>query len=288
MQSGNCLDEGGVVFFESVGNGVLEQGATRISAYSMNTHYLELIWYKTLAELRAESAKAYIGFIWWIVEPVIYMATFFVIFGMVFQKGGEGFVPFLLSGLVAWKWFSSSVNNSANSISKKNAGIMSQVYLPKYIFPTISVITNTIKFLVVFAFLLVSLMLAGYLPTMAWLALPAVIGVQFVLVMGLAWLVSSVVPLFPDSRLLLANIMSLLFFCSGVFFDIGKVKGTLGALMKLNPVAVLLENYRKILIGGEWPDWGYLGLALAIGLAVLWWGLRILQRYDRIYPKVLI
>lgn len=254
----------------------------------MKQHYLELIWYKTLAELRAESAKAFIGFLWWIIDPVIYMAVFFVIFGMIFQKGGEGFVPFLLSGLVAWKWFSSAVNSSANSISKKNAGIMSQVYLPKYIFPTITVITNTIKFLVVFVFLLVSLMLAGYLPTTAWLALPFVVAIQFVLVLGLAWLVSSIVPLFPDFRLLLANIMSLLFFSSGVFFDIGKVKGTLGLILKLNPVAILLESYRTILIGGAWPDWKFLGLALGFATVVLWGGSRILQRYDRIYPKVLI
>jgi lipopolysaccharide transport system permease protein len=254
----------------------------------MTHQYLELIWYKTLSELRAESAKGYIGFLWWIIEPIIYMGVFFVIFGMVFKKGGEGFVPFLLCGLVAWKWFSSSINNSANSISKKNAGIMSQVYLPKYIFPTINVITNTIKFLVVFAFLLVSLMLAGYMPTMAWLALPVLIGVQFMLVLSLSWLVSSIVPLFPDFRLLLANIMSLLFFCSGVFFDISKVEGTLGFILKLNPVAILLDSYRTILIKGEWPEWNFLAVALCVALVVLWGGSRILRRYDRIYPKVLI
>jgi len=254
----------------------------------MERHYLELIWYKTLAELRAESAKAYIGFLWWIIEPVIYMLTFFVIFGMVFHKGGEGFIPFLLSGLVAWKWFSSGINSSAKSISKKNAGIMSQVYLPKYIFPTITVITNTIKFLVVFAFLLLALVITGYKPTVAWLALPALIAMQFLLILGFAWLVSSVVPLLPDLQLLLTNIMSLLFFCSGVFFDISKVPGTLGFILKLNPVAILLESYRMILISGEWPDWNYLCLVLGVAILLLWGGSRILKRYDRIYPKVLI
>jgi len=254
----------------------------------MNHHYLELIWYKTLAELRAESAKGYIGYLWWVVEPVMYMAAFFVIFGMVFERGGEGFVPFLLSGLVAWKWFSSSVNGSKNAISKKNAGIMSQVYLPKYIFPTITVITNTIKFLVVFSFLLAALWIAGYPPSEVWLALPVLFVVQFVLILGLAWLVSSVVPLLPDIQLILTNIMSLLFFCSGIFFDISKVPGTLGFILKLNPVAVLLESYRRILISAEWPEWGFLGMALGFGLVVLWLGRRILVRNDRIYPKVLI
>ena len=254
----------------------------------MKHHYLELIWYKTLAELQAESAKGYIGFLWWIIEPIIYMLTFFVIFGMVFKKGGEGFIPFLLSGLVAWKWFSSAINSSAKAISKKNAGIMSQVYLPKYIFPTITVITNTIKFLVVFAFLLLALVIAGYKPTVAWLALPVLIAIQFLLILAFAWLLSSVMPLFPDLQLILTNIMSLLFFCSGVFFDISKVPGTLGFILKLNPVAVLLESYRTILIGGEWPDWKYLGLVLVIAIIVLWGGSRILHRYDRIYPKVLI
>lgn len=254
----------------------------------MNHHYLELIWYKTLSELRAEAAKAYIGFLWWVIEPVIYMGVFFVIFGMVFEKGGPGFIPFLLSGLVAWKWFSSSINNSSTSISKKNAGIMSQVYLPKHIFPTINVITNTIKFLVVFAFLLAALVLSGYPPNEAWLALPLVILAQFLLVLSLAWLVSSIVPLFPDFKLVLGNIMSLLFFSSGVFFDISKVPGTLGFILKLNPVAILLDSYRTILISGNWPEWNFLALVVAVSVLALWGGNRILCRYDRIYPKALI
>ena len=54
--------------------------------------YLDIIFYKTWADLRAEASRAYIGFLWWFIEPILYMGTFYVLFGLGLRMGGEGFV----------------------------------------------------------------------------------------------------------------------------------------------------------------------------------------------------
>jgi lipopolysaccharide transport system permease protein len=253
----------------------------------MKQHYLELVWYKALAELRAEAARAYLGFLWWIIEPVMYMAAFYVVFGLVFERGGPDFAPFLLCGLVAWKWFGSTVTVSSNTIAA-NAALMQQVYLPKYLFPAIVVVINTLKFAAVFAVLLVFLLVYGYEPSVAWLSLPLVMLIQFLLIASLAGVVSAIVPFMPDFRLLLDNFMMLLFFLSGIFFDISTVSEKLQFLLRLNPMAVIIENYRLVLIKGQWPDGLHLGVVCGIALIGVWLAGRVFRHYDRIYPKVLV
>ena len=60
--------------------------------------YIELILYKTYADLRAETERTYLGFLWWIFEPVLYMTVFYVFFGLLLGHKTDDFVPFLLIG----------------------------------------------------------------------------------------------------------------------------------------------------------------------------------------------
>jgi lipopolysaccharide transport system permease protein len=245
------------------------------------------MWYRALAELRAEAARAYLGFLWWIVEPILYMAAFYIVFGLVFQRGGEDFVPFLLCGLVVWKWFGSTVTSSSNAIPS-NAGLIQQVYLPKYLLPAIVVVINTVKFLVVLGLLLTFLVLYGYMPGATWLALPVLVGIQLLLVIGVSGLVSAVIPFLPDLRLMLENIMMLLFFLSGIFFDIDASPQALKPLLWANPLAVLIDSYRSILLDGVWPDMQALGIVLFVSLISIGLAGYVLSRFDGTYPKVLI
>ena len=253
----------------------------------MNRHYLDLIWYKSIAELRAEAARAYLGFLWWIVEPIIYMVAFYIVFAMIFQRGGEDFVPFLLCGLVAWKWFGSTVSQCANSIPS-NAGLMNQVYIPKYLFPGVVIIVGTIKFLVVLALFLLFLIVYGITPSETWLIVPVILVIQFVLIAAVSGLVAAIVPVVPDIRLILDNVLMLFFFLSGIFFDIKDVPDEIRTILFLNPMAVIIDSLRVALIDNQWPDMMSLGLVFLfsiIGVGVVG---RLLKHYDRIYPKILV
>jgi lipopolysaccharide transport system permease protein len=253
----------------------------------MNRHYLELIWYKSLAELRAEAARAYLGFLWWIIEPVIYMAAFYVVFVLVFDRGAPDFVPGMLCGLVVWKWFASTILVSSNTIGA-NAALMEQVYLPKYLFPAIVIVINTLKFLAVFAVLLIFLVVYGIGPYESWLSLPVVMLIQSLLISAIAGLFSAIVPFMPDFRLLLDNFLMLLFFLSGIFFNINSVSEKLQFVLRLNPMAVIIESYRTVLIKGQWPDGRHLAFVLVFSVIGIWLVGLVFRHYDRIYPKVLV
>jgi len=253
----------------------------------MNRFYFELICYKAMAELKAESSRSYLGFFWWILEPALYMVAFYIVFALVFQRGGAGFIPFLLCGLVVWKWFGSVVSGSANVILSSSA-LIRQVYIPKYLLPVTVLLNSTMKFLIVMCLFILFLLLYGIVPTVAWLSLPMVIIAQFLFIACVAGFTAAVVPLLPDIKLILDNVLMLLFFISGVFFDISLAPDNVKTYLILNPMAVIIESYRVVLINGVWPDFFALSIILFISVLLLAGTYRIFKYYDRVYPKILI
>jgi lipopolysaccharide transport system permease protein len=250
------------------------------------TRYLELIHYRALAELRMEMSRLYLGLLWWVFEPLLYMAAFYVVFDVLFQRGGEGFVGFLLCGLVPWKWFSSAITYSSNSLVT-NAALIRQVYVPKIVFPAIVVVTGFYKFLVVLLLLVGFLWAYGYPPNSAWFALPLVVLVSFLLVLGAASLVAFVVPFLPDVKMVLDNALVLLMFLSGIFFDISQLSPQQQAWFELNPIATLFTLYRSVLLDAQWPEWADLfGLGM-LGLVLFSVSFVLFRRFDRIFPNVI-
>jgi len=249
-------------------------------------HYFSLIAQKSAADLISEARRGYLGILWWIIEPVIYMSVFYLIFVVVLDRGGEDRVAFLLTGLVVWKWFVSSIPQCANCISA-NIGLIRQVYIPKHVFPAMVVMTSTTKFLIILVLLIAFLIIAGKSPSAAWLSLPVLIGVQLLVTLAIGSVLSAIVPFIPDLKLIVDNGMILLFFLSGVFFDISSASPEIKSYLYLNPMVLIIENYRKVLLDGVWPDWSMLGTVLSISLGGLALGWYLLRRFDRTYVKVI-
>lgn len=249
------------------------------------SRYAEFILYRALAEVRADNSKAFLGLLWWIVEPILYMLAFYVVFGLVFQRGGENFIPFLLCGLVIWKWFASSVQNASTSITS-NMGLIYQVYLPKVVFPVVAVVTSTLRFSFVF-FILLLFLLANDAPvTSAWLIdLPLLLSLQIAFMLGLAMTLAAIVPFIPDLKFLIDNGLLILFFLSGIFFRLDTIPESLRLYFDLNPVAVIIHGYREILISGNQLNWLTMLPVVIMSFCMLALGGILLRRWDRVYAK---
>ena len=153
------------------------QGACRDNVWTLMGRILELILHKTYADLRAEAAKTYNNYLWWILDPILSMLVFYLVFGLLFQRGGEGFIAFLLIGLVVWNWYKQTISHAGNAILA-GKGLMNQVHVPKLVFPLVTMLTDLSKFLVVFVILLGFLWLSGYGASPAYQALPLVLLAQ--------------------------------------------------------------------------------------------------------------
>ena len=250
-------------------------------------HYLELVLYKAMADLNAEASRAYVGFLWWILEPAFYMAAFYIAFGTGLRAGGIDKVVFLLSGLVPWKWFMSSVQNGSLTI-QNNSGLIQQVYLPKYILPWIVVLTNTVKFFIILGLLLILTVSLGHSVDVTWLALPVLALVELVVIAALASLTAALVPLLPDLRLIVDNGLIVLMFLSGIFYEVDRLPHRLQHIVRANPMVAVIEGFRSVLVDHTWPDWPGLARATLVALVLYALAFWVLRRFDRDYPKHMI
>lgn len=247
--------------------------------------FLELLWFSAYAELKAESARSYLGLVWWLLEPAMFMAVFYVVFGLIMGSGDPQYIPFLLIGLTFWQWFKSCVSHGAYAIWL-NIPMLRQVRLPILLFPLAAVASDTVKFAFVFLVLLVILWTMGYGPWWGYAALPLVFAALLMLASASALIAAAVVPFVPDLRFVIENALMALMFVSGVVFSPDDLAEPYRGWVALNPVVGIIAAARNILMHGRWPDWSLL-LQAGIGsaLVLLLASVLILRLAPR-YPKL--
>jgi lipopolysaccharide transport system permease protein len=246
---------------------------------------LQLSLFKVYAELKSEASRSFLGVFWWVLEPLLYLIAFYITFVMIFQRGGPDFVPLFLCGSVVWKWFDSGVKNGGNSILA-NSMLIQQVYVPKFIFAFSAVIGSTFRFLPVFVILCIFLLVYGYPITSTWLFIPVLLLVQLMWVFSIALLLSAVIPFVPDIKAVVDNALMLLFFLSGIFFNINEVSEPLKSYLYYNPMAILIDSWRGVLCRGELPALSSIGYLLLVSCAALGAGLYLLKSWDLKYGKL--
>ncbi len=248
---------------------------------------LELIWTKAIFNLRSEVHRNYLSYGWWVLEPLLHMVVYYVVFALLLQRGGENYPVFLLTGLVPWMWFSKTVSGSSSSILG-GQNLMLQVGLPSIVFPLVSSLQASLKQIPVFILLFGFVWLQGYSPGAHWLALIPVIIVQALLTIAFACAVAAVIPFVRDLAYLVPTGLTLFMFLSGIFYSYQSISPEWQELFLLNPIAFLLKCYREILIDGVLPELSTL----------TWWGvgsgaacLLLMLAYKRlryVYPRIVL
>lgn len=251
----------------------------------MRLHYIELVLFSTYAELRAERARSYFGLLWWILEPAMQMATFYIVFAVIMKNSQPDFVPFLLVGLTIWQWFKSCVSHGGYAIWS-NLNLIRQVKLPVAVFPSVQILADTVKFLYILALLLVILWCAGYPPNITYLALIPVLIVQLIFASAAAYLMAAAVPFVPDLRFVIEQFLQILMFLSGVVFSLDSVPEPWRKIFMLNPIAELVDAARGILMHARWPDWAALTRVGLISLVFYAFGAFLIARLTPRFAKL--
>lgn len=249
--------------------------------------FLELIWVNARLNLRSETHRNYLSYGWWVLEPLLHMVVYYVVFALLLKRGGENFTVFLLTGLIPWMWFMKVVGGSSNSIIA-GQNLMLQVGLRPITFPLVSILQFSIKQIPVFLLLISFVWLQGYSPNANWWSLIPVILVQALIIIAFACAVAALIPFIRDLSYLVPTGLTFLMFLSGIFYDYRRISPDWQEFFLLNPMAFLLKCYREIFMENTTPDmitlslWG-IGSAMACILLVF-----IFQRLRYVYPRVVL
>ncbi|SIS13933.1 lipopolysaccharide transport system permease protein [Aquipseudomonas alcaligenes] len=245
----------------------------------------QIAWLRALMGLKSEARETRLGYLWWLIEPAMHLTVYYLVFGLLLRHGGDHYVAYLLVGIVHWLWFSKSIQNASSAILVSR-GLILQLPLHTAIFPLAEVLRDALKQLLVVAVLVAILAAMGYPPNRLFLLYPLLFALQLLLILPCAGLAAMLMPFFPDMRVIIPAGLQLGMFISGVFFTRDLIPTDYQWLLQLNPVYLILESQRDVLIRQSTPDWASLGLLLAALLLANLATLMLFGRLNRRFARI--
>lgn len=254
---------------------------------SRNQYFWDFFRLSVVADFKSNAAKNRLGYIWWLLEPLMMMAVFYFVFGMLLQRGGPGYIYDLLVGVTLWIWFANTVTRTMESLGRSSQ-LLQQVYVPKFLLPLITVVSEFLKSIVLVALLLLILALGkGISPSWSWL--PLLLAMQLLLAAACGVFVAVFLPFIHDVKFLVQMGLRVAMFTSGVFYRIDEaIPEQFREYLLLNPLASLISEFRQVLVEGAAPDWTWLAYVTGFSIILLAFGLMLLVKYDRHYPRLLV
>ncbi|MFT7288735.1 MAG: lipopolysaccharide transport system permease protein [Halieaceae bacterium] len=246
------------------------------------SHYWMLVDQLARMSLKADASRLYFGYLWWVLEPLLYVGVFYVVFDVILSSGRADFLIFLMCGKLMFSWFSKSVTQASTSIVT-GRGLISKIDIPKSLFPVARIHEGLYRQIWVLLLLLVLLWMSGYGVNVAYLWLPAVLAVNYLLIVAAGVLAATLVCVAQDFAPMISLTMTFLLFVSGIFWDPRDLAdpATTALILALNPIAFLVDAYRQILMYQQAPDplhLALLGLVCGVCVVLL---LALLRRYSR-------
>ena len=218
----------------------------------IESHLWRYALYRAYVNLLSEASRYYLGWLWWLLEPLAMTSVFFFVFTYLRAPNAENFQYFLIIGVTTWLWFGNAVANCTDSLLVAKT-IVSTMRLPKLLFPFATVVSASLKHAFVFTTILIVIG-ATFGPSSAWFYLPVLLFTQLVLILAFASGVAFVCCWIRDVRLIVRSGLTLMMFCSGIFFSIDNMPPAYQDVLRLNPMAILIEDYRAVLLEGAVPE----------------------------------
>lgn len=240
------------------------------------------------AELKSEVADSYLNWLWWIIEPLCFMIIYTFVFGVVFKNKTPYFASFVMLGQACWDFFNRMVNGSVKLITN-NRDLVTKVYIPKYILLYSKSLTYLFKMAISLG-LAFGLMAFQHVP-ISWLFLlifPILI-VLYIISFGIGLILMHHGVTFNDLSNLTNIVLKMIFYLSGIFYNIEeRLEGKLGFyLLRLNPIAFIMNEMRKVCIFGSISDFKVLVIWLVIGIVLSIYGINKIHKYENSYAKVI-
>ena len=250
--------------------------------------YLPYSFVSARSQLKSEVANSYLNWLWWILDPICFMLIYTFMFGYVFKAKEPYFTIFIFIGLSMWDFFNRMVKSGV-SLMKHNKGILTKVYLPKFILVLTKVWVNGFKMII--SFLVVAGMIFVYQVkiTVNMLYFFPIILVLALFSFGCSLHLAHYGVFVEDLSNVISICLRLLFYLTGIFYNVSaRIPSPYGNILTIcNPMAFLLHSMRGSLLYGQAPKYIVLFFWAFISIILSWTGIQRIYKYENSYVKVI-
>ncbi len=227
--------------------------------------YKELLYILTWRHIKVRYKQSFLGIGWAIAQPIATMVLFTIIFS-VFLKVPSESVPyplFVYSALLPWTFFSASLIQATNSLTG-NTPLVTKIYFPREIIIYSIILANSLDFIIAAIVYFIMMRYYGVHIHQVMLMLPLLIFIQVVLMAALSLFTAAVNVKYRDIGYALPFGIQLLMYMCPIIYSIDAVPPQYRFWYMFNPVAALIDSYRRILAKAALPDLYYLSLAFIV------------------------
>lgn len=230
--------------------------------------------------LRMRYRRSFLGFLWSLLNPLLMMIVVSVVFSAIFKVDLKVYGIYIFTGLAPWSYLNAAILGGCQTLINAE-GFLKKVYLPKALFPLVSVTTETVNFLFSIISLYILSMALGNSIKITILLLPFVILITFIFNLGWAMFLGTITAYFRDLSQIMMVLFQALFYLTPIVYQVEAIPENFRWFIYYNPLYYFINLFRKVIYGtGSITlfDWGVpIGLALLMFLIGSW----VMMRKDR-------
>ena len=251
--------------------------------------YRELFLFLSWRDILVRYKQTVIGIVWAVIQPVLVMIVFTVIFGKLAKLPSDG-IPYPILTFVAllpWQFFSDALSQTSNSVIS-NAGMVSKIYFPRLIMPASTVISGMVNFAISFVILIGLMFWYHIVPTVAVFLLPLFFLLAAATALGAGLWLSALNVEYRDVKYVVPFLVRMGLYISPVGFLSSVVPERYQLLYSLNPMVGVIDGFRWCLLGGKVvPYWPGFWLSVFIVITLLVTGAYYFRRMERTFADVI-
>lgn len=250
--------------------------------------YHELLYFLAWRDIKVRYKQTVIGAAWAVLQPVMTMVVFSVIFGRLAGLPSDGipYPVFVYAALLPWTFFATALSNSGLSLAH-NAGLISKVYFPRLVVPLASVLGSTVDFGLAFLVLLGLMLFYGIVPGVAVLTVPLFLLLAFATALGCGIWLAALNAKYRDIGYTIPFLIQFWLFVTPVAYPSSLIPEEWRLVYGLNPMAGVVEGFRWALLGKSAGPSPLILVSAAVVLAVLVSGLFYFRQVEREFADVI-
>jgi lipopolysaccharide transport system permease protein len=233
-------------------------------------------------------AQTVLGAGWAVLQPLIAMVVFTVIFGRLAKIPSDGvpYAVFSLAALVPWTYFSTALAGSSNSLVL-NTALVTRTYFPRLLIPLAPVVAGLVDFSVAFAVLLVVLVASGIVPSLWTLAVvPLLLLAVMMTAAGIGCWLAALNVQYRDVRQVTPFLVQVWMYATPIVYPLSLVPEAFRPLYALNPMAGVVTGFRAVLLGTGPVPWDVVLIGLGASAALLAAGTLYFRHTERVFADV--
>lgn len=243
--------------------------------------YRELLGQLINRDLAQRYKQSVLGYFWVILNPLAQMLVMSFVFSRIFGVASLG-VPyplFLFVALLPWTLFSQALTAATNSLIS-SSGLLAKIYFPREILVLSSILAKVVDF--AFSSLILVAMMIFYQQPITWniLWFIPIFAIQFIFTYGLSLLFAAANLFYRDMQYLLNLIILVWMYLTPIMYNQEIFPENLRWVFKINPMAVIVNAYREVILNGRVPNFSSLAIAAVLAIVVCWFGFRTFKKFE--------